>query len=213
MSTKKRIVYPIQLDAELDAKISLAAERLDMTKADVMRLAMRLGLENFRRLNYRLAEKLSDFPEPEPILKVADDPAPFIITKRIDLPYYGTVAAGRPGGPLDVMDGTHPAMDNYDPLTHYVLRVNGQSMEPDYLDGSFIICRKLKSGEYATKGDDVIACDASGAYFKRLIYTKDGKKGNSPRKATPHLVSINPDFPEVVPVGDCPISAVVVGRA
>jgi SOS-response transcriptional repressor LexA len=131
----------------------------------------------------------------------------------IDLPFYGTVAAGMPGGPLDVMDGTHPVPGTYDPATHYVLRVNGQSMEPDYPDGIFIVCRKLKDGEFAKKGQDVIACDASGAYFKRLAYVKVGKKGETPRKSVPRLVSINPDFPEVVPVADCPIVAVVAGRA
>lgn len=146
-------------------------------------------------------------------LKVAEDPAQYRITPKIDLPYFGTVAAGLPGGLVDVADGTHPVPGQYDPTTHYVLRVHGQSMEPEYLDGSFIVCRKLNSGEYATKGQDVIACDAAGAYFKRLIYTKDGKKGDSPRKAKPHLTSINADYPEVVPVSDCPIVAVVVGKA
>lgn len=118
-----------------------------------------------------------------------------------------------PGGPLDTADGTHPVPAGYDPATHYVLRVNGQSMEPDYPDGSHIVCRKLKPGEFAKKNDDVIACDASGAYFKRLLYRKDGPKGDTPRKATPRLVSINPDFPEVTPLADCPIVAVVVGKA
>lgn len=130
-----------------------------------------------------------------------------------ELPFFGTVAAGQPGGPVDIADGTHPVPGEYDPATHYVLRVHGQSMEPEYPNGSFIVCRKLKTGEFATKGQDVIACDAAGAYFKRLLYTKDGKKGDSPRKAKPHLTSINPDYPEVVPVADCPIVAVVVSKA
>lgn len=129
------------------------------------------------------------------------------------LPYYGTVAAGIPGCTVDVADDTHPVAEPYDPSTHYVLRVRGESMEPDYTDGSHIVCRKLRSGEYATKGQDVICSDSSGNYFKRLKYTKDGPKGDAPRKARPHLVSINPDYDEVIPVSDCPITAVVVGRA
>lgn len=114
----------------------------------------------------------------------------------IELPFYGTVAAGMPGGPLDIADGTHPVPGFYDPATHYVLRVNGQSMEPDYPDGSHVVCRKLKDGEFAKKGQDVIACDASGAYFKRLTY----------------LTSINPEFPEMIPASAAPITAVVVGK-
>ena len=144
--------------------------------------------------------------------RVAEDPAPYSIPGRSDLPYFGTVAAGLPGGPVDVMDGTHPVSGSFDPASHYVLRVHGRSMEPDYPDGSFIVCRKLKVGEFATKGQDVIASDASGSYFKRLLYTKHGPKGPGPRKAIPHLVSINPEFPEVVPVSDCPITAVVVAK-
>lgn len=143
-------------------------------------------------------------------------PSPRILpsppSNLIQLPFYGTVAAGMPGGPLDTADGTHPVPGSYDPATHYVLRVNGQSMEPDYPDGSHVVCRKLRDGEFAKKGQDVISHDASGAYFKRLVYQKDGKKGDAPRKAVPRLVSINPEFPEVLPVSDCPIVAVVAGK-
>jgi SOS-response transcriptional repressor LexA len=129
------------------------------------------------------------------------------------LPYYGTVAAGLPGCTVDTTDDVHAVAVPYDPATHYVLRVRGESMEPDYEDGSHIVCRKLKSGEFATKGQDVICSDASGSYFKRLIYTKDGPKGDTPRKAKPQLASINPDYGDVVPLSDCPIVAVVVGMA
>ena len=148
-----------------------------------------------------------------PISAVADDTAIYQVTPKIDLPYFGTVAAGLPGGPVDVADGTHPVSGNFDPATHYVLRVHGESMQPDYANGSFIVCRKLKTGEFATKGQDVIACDGSGAYFKRLLYTKDGKKSDNPRKAKPHLTSINPDYPEVTPLTECPIVGVVVAKA
>lgn len=141
-------------------------------------------------------------------LRILADPP----SNLIELPFYGTVAAGMPGGPLDTADGTHPVPGKYDPATHYVLRVNGQSMEPEFPDGSHVICRKLKDGEFAKKGQDVIACDASGAYFKRLVYRKDGASGDSPRKSVPRLVSINENFPEVVPASDCPIAAVVVGK-
>jgi len=135
----------------------------------------------------------------------------------IELPYYGTIAAGKPGGPLDVDDGTMsaplPKSGTYKPTTHYVLRVNGKSMEPEYPHGSHIVCRKLRNGEYAQKGQDVIASDGSGATFKRLVYAKDGPRTpGAPRKVKPRLASINPKFPEVTPVADTPIIAIVVAK-
>jgi SOS-response transcriptional repressor LexA len=149
------------------------------------------------------------------------EPVPFPDPARlphnvIEIPLYGSVAAGIPSGPLDVSDGTHSVprdlIGKSKPADLYVLRINGESMEPEYRDGHFILCRRLRDGEYAKKGQDVIASDASGAYFKRLEYRKEGKKGDTPRKALPKLVSINPDYPEVVPVADCPIVAVVVSK-
>lgn len=73
MATKKRIVYPIQLDHELDEKIALAAERLCMPKAEVMRMAMAIGLEHLRRINYDLVGHLCQTPERREPLKVADE--------------------------------------------------------------------------------------------------------------------------------------------
>lgn len=161
---------------------------------------------------FRSDELLAGRPDPVRRNILSPKLLPDLPSNVIELPFYGTVAAGVPGGPLDTADGTLPVPGSYDPATHYVLRVNGRSMEPDYPDASHIICRVLKPGEFATKGQDVIASDASGAYFKRLVYLKDGKKGDAPRKAVPRLVSINPDFPEVTPLADCPIVAVVVGK-
>lgn len=58
MAAKKRIIYPIQLDPELDAKIALAADHLSLPKAEVMRLAMAIGLEHLERINFNLAKHL-----------------------------------------------------------------------------------------------------------------------------------------------------------
>lgn len=73
MAGKKRVIYPIQLDSELDEKIALAAEKLSMPKAEVMRLAMAIGLEHFRRIDYNLAAHLCQTQEPFAALKVAED--------------------------------------------------------------------------------------------------------------------------------------------
>ena len=138
-------------------------------------------------------------------------PEPLNVTP---MPFYGLVAAGTPAGAIDdMLDETAHVPGRWPAVGHFALRVSGRSMEPDYPDGSTIVCRKLKPGEYPSKGMDVIAFDRSGAYFKRLAYSKSGPKGTSPRKPVPHLVSINPAFPEVVPAADCPVTAIVVGKA
>jgi DNA-binding MurR/RpiR family transcriptional regulator len=64
MAAKKRIIHPIQLDSELDAKITHAAKKLSLPKAEVMRLAMAIGLEHFRRINFDLAAYVCQTPEP-----------------------------------------------------------------------------------------------------------------------------------------------------
>lgn len=146
--------------------------------------------------------------DPAPGKKVVPfKPAP---GPRAELPFYGWVAAGKPSD-VDFHSGecmTVPG--DYGRRPHYLLRVRGRSMEPDYPEGSYVVVRALAPGEYATKGDIVIANDANGPAMKRLEYRKDGRKGDTPRKPTPHLVSINPDFGEVVPVSDCPIQGIVV---
>lgn len=211
----------IRIPEDLESKIEYLAKNWKSQKADVIRWALRFGIETLSEDGvadpetvYR--EHVAQKTKAAEIMRrniLAPKLLPDPPANLIELPFYGTVAAGMPGGPLDTADGTHPVPGSYDPATHYVLRVNGQSMEPDYPDGSHVICRALKPGEFAKKGQDVIAYDGSGAYFKRLVYRKDGPKGDAPRKANPRLVSINPDFPEVTPLADCPIVAVVVGKA
>jgi len=82
-------------------------------------------------------------------------------------------------------------------------------MEPDFPDGSYVVCRALDSGEYAKKGDIVVINDAGTAALKRLEYRKTGKAGDQPRRPTAHLVSINPEYGEVIPLDDTPIRGVV----
>lgn len=144
---------------------------------------------------------------------LADNVVPMGRENVTTLPFHGLVAAGLPAGVIDDLAEDFVAVAGDFPAGHFAVRVHGRSMEPDYPDGSLIVCRPLKDGEFAKKGSDVIASDAAGTYFKRLIYKKDGPKGSAPRKATPRLASINPDFEDVVPISDCPIKAIVVGTA
>lgn len=127
-----------------------------------------------------------------------------------ELPLYGWVAAGKPSDVDYYTDETLVVPGDYRRRPHYLLRVRGQSMEPDYPDGSYVVVRALEPGEYPKKGDVVIAADGNGPAMKRLEYRKAGQKGDIPRKPTPHLVSINPAYGEVIPIADCPVQGVVI---
>jgi hypothetical protein len=52
MSAKPRVVYPLNLDPDLDQKISIAAGKLGKTKAETMRIALEIGLARLRLINY-----------------------------------------------------------------------------------------------------------------------------------------------------------------
>ena len=71
----KRITYPLVLPPELDEQIAIAAERLCMPKSEVMRMALAIGLEDLRRIDYKLAAAIVSAARQEdrPQLKVAED--------------------------------------------------------------------------------------------------------------------------------------------
>ena len=194
----------------LEAEVSgLREELAGLYELLAARARQGTGVETAQMGGFPETGNVTGFQKTPNVLGFPPAPEPNVVELR----FYGTVAAGVPGGPLDTDDGTFAVPGSYDPASHYVVRVNGRSMEPDYPDGSRIICRRLRDGEYAKKNQDVIASDANGTYFKRLVYSKSGPKTDQPRRAVPTLVSLNPEYPAVVPVADCPIVAVVVGKA
>lgn len=153
------------------------------------------ALQRFRS-SFEEAEKVVAFPDQTEI--------------RTELPFYGWVAAGKPADVDFHTDESRSVPGDYQRKPHYLLRVRGRSMEPDYPEGSYVVVRALQAGEFPKKGDVVIANDPNGPAMKRLEYRKAGAKSDVPRKPTPHLVSINPEFGEVIPISDCPIQGVVV---
>jgi predicted DNA-binding protein len=66
MDKRESKPVPIRIEPELDAKIEEAARLTGMSKADVMRLAMRIGFEDLRRINYDIAGAVLDAAKPVP---------------------------------------------------------------------------------------------------------------------------------------------------
>ena len=85
MSSKKRVIHPLELTPELAAKVKEAADLTGLPRAQLMRLALQIGIEDLRQVNFDLARVVSDAARgrrstsyrdvPDvPSLKVADEP-------------------------------------------------------------------------------------------------------------------------------------------
>lgn len=60
MAKDKTQPVPIRVDPELDAKINEAARLSGLSKADVMRLGMKIGFEHLRRIGYKVEGAVLD---------------------------------------------------------------------------------------------------------------------------------------------------------
>jgi hypothetical protein len=65
MSGPKKVSSPIRIDPELEAKIEEAARLTGLSKADVMRLAMRIGFEDLRKINWNIPGVVAAAANPE----------------------------------------------------------------------------------------------------------------------------------------------------
>lgn len=74
MSTHKSASVPLRLPAQLQDKIATASGRLNMSKQEVMRLALEIGLEDLKRIDYDLAAAIADAARAE--ATTAEAPAP-----------------------------------------------------------------------------------------------------------------------------------------
>lgn len=96
-----------------------------------------------------------------------------IKTKRT-IPVLGMVPAGIPIEAIeDVLDyedlSASEAADDYD---YFGLRIKGNSMYPEYIEGDTIIVRRQDTAE--TGDDAVIMVNGDDATFKRIKRTPDG---------------------------------------
>lgn len=94
-------------------------------------------------------------------------------TKRT-IPVLGMVPAGIPIEAIeDVLDyedlSASEAADDYD---YFGLRIKGNSMYPEYIEGDTIIVRRQDTAE--TGDDAVIMVNGDDATFKRIKRTQDG---------------------------------------
>jgi len=98
-----------------------------------------------------------------------------VFPRAIDLPLYGTVAAGLP---IEAVTGSETVSVPEDFARrrgdHYVLRVRGNSMIDEQIrDGDFVIVNQRKG---ADNGEMVIALlGGSSATLKRLYRERDGR--------------------------------------
>lgn len=113
-----------------------------------------------------------------------------------DLPFLGAVAAGEPvEAPRDEV----LRVPREFPEGHFIVEVNGQSMEPDFIDGDrWIIDGRNK---YSPKNGAVcVVSDGQGSYLKRW----NRKTGN--------FESINPDFKDILPANEAKLQGYPVER-
>ena len=73
---------PLRLTPPVLARVRAAAQRLGLSDQDVIRMAMGVGLEALRRVDYDLAALICDASgivrvEPEETLKAAETPPPY----------------------------------------------------------------------------------------------------------------------------------------
>jgi hypothetical protein len=66
MAKDKSSPVPIRIEPELEAKIEEAARLTGLSKADVMRLAMKIGFEDLRRINWNIPGVVVDAAQSAP---------------------------------------------------------------------------------------------------------------------------------------------------
>lgn len=192
-----------------------------LAQADILRLALAIGLEDLRKVNFDFPRLVSDAARPElskatkpssamlpfPATREAEEPEPRSKVHWIDL--RGGVAAGSQIS-AHVIEEPIRSGKAY-PDDHYALRVFGQSMEPRIPDGSTIIVQAWPSDRKPKKGAIVVYSDGSGSTLKVFGYRK-AKAGEESDDMgnVPVLRSLNPAFPDAQTMDGGKVDAVFV---
>lgn len=101
-----------------------------------------------------------------------------------DFRFPGCMAAGEPAE-SQLSGETIRVASDLDPATHAVYEVNGQSAEPEFMDGDRWLVELVPEARTARKRTPAVFQDENGCYLK--IYNG----GKVP------FASVNPDFPDV----------------
>lgn len=144
----------------------------------------------------------------QPLRVVADDVAEYKASYWLDM--VGGVAAGAVISSDCMMEPVR-VEKYYDPATHRVRKVFGESMLPKIPDESLIVERVVTNGETPRKGTIVIYEDAHGATLKVFDYRKAqaGEEGDAMGNV-PVLRSLNKAFKDVQTLEGGRISGVFV---
>jgi predicted DNA-binding protein len=82
MSAKKRTPASLRMDERLSAKVEAAMEATGLSQAEILRMALAVGLEDMRRIDYDLASAIVNQAKAMPYLKTAEDPVPYEVKKN-----------------------------------------------------------------------------------------------------------------------------------
>jgi len=119
----------------------------------------------------------------EDILKILDDEQEFIVNEEVSKSFinnsaavlvYGTIPAGVPMEMIeDIIDTEEIPADMLKGGKQYFgLKIKGNSMYPEYLDGDTIILEKVENVENGT--DAVIMVNGNDGTFKRVFKNENG---------------------------------------
>ena len=150
------------------------------------------------------AEQISEahplFPEAPPAPAPSFVPTALALPPKYTVTVIGEIAAGA------LCDGDTVAFDveTDKPLgkDEYVLRVNGHSMEPLIADGALVVMRKYTTPPIPKVGTIVEYWDGPGVTLKELS-TRKNEEGQNEYI----LKSVNPAFPDILPMDGGHISA------
>jgi len=232
-STPKKVSAPIRMSPELAEKVAEATRMTGLAQADILRLALAIGLEDLKKVNFDLPRLVSNAARPElsedpsksrsaltrektssldfkvvQSSRVAEEPSQISPVYLIE--HHGGIAAGAPIT-SQVLEDKIQVSREY-PADHYALSVFGASMEPKVADGSTIIVRSFHPDKGTPKkGTIVVYSDGSGSTLKEFGYRK-AEAGEDADKFgnVPVLRSLNKAFPDVQAMDGGRIDAVLV---
>lgn len=169
-----------------DEALELAHKAAHIVSAEFQDFCSRAIKHRAEELIKQQGNKVTAFP----------DHIPDATKKVFEMPFLGAVAAGEPvSAPRDEVISVARDYGS----GHFVVEINGQSAEPEFMDGDRWIIRAVDSGTPA-QGKPCIVSDGSGSYLK---------KWNRKKKV---FESINSDFNDVMPAEEAKLQGYPVER-